>query len=70
MSEQGLEVLDATFQKTHEWIAARAEISHLAGNSLPCPNKSYARLRRAIPSLVNKPSRGPLRCFDLRTTQA
>ena len=29
MSEQGLEVLESTFQKTHEWIGTLAAQSHL-----------------------------------------
>ena len=29
MSEQGLEVLDSTLQKTHEWINSVAHVTHL-----------------------------------------
>jgi uncharacterized protein (DUF2267 family) len=48
MSQQGLEVLDATVQKTHEWINAVAETAHLEKSD------AYKALRAVLHTLRDR----------------
>ena len=48
MSEQGLEVLDATYQKTQEWIGSLAETSHLE------KGEAYKALRAVLMTLRDR----------------
>ena len=52
MSEQGLEVLDATYQKTQEWIGSLAETSHLEkGDAYKALRAVLMTLRDRLPML-------------------
>jgi len=42
MNHQGIQVIDTTVQKTHEWISAVAELSHLEKND------AYKALRAVL----------------------
>ena len=48
MSEQGLEALDTTFQKTHKWIGSIAEVSHLDKGD------AYKSLRAVLQTLRDR----------------
>lgn len=48
MSEQGLEVLESTMQKTHEWIARMAELAHME------KNEAYKCLRAVLQTLRDR----------------
>ena len=48
MSEQGLEVLDSTYQKTQEWIGQLAENSHLEKGD------AYKALRAVVLTLRDR----------------
>lgn len=48
MSQQGIHVLDTTLHKTHEWIAAIAELTHLEKND------AYKALRAVLQTLRDR----------------
>ena len=48
MSHQGIHVIDTTVQKTHEWIAAVAELTHLEKND------AYKALRAVLHTLRDR----------------
>ncbi|MHA3771279.1 DUF2267 domain-containing protein [Verrucomicrobiota bacterium sgz303538] len=48
MSQQGIQVIDTTVQKTHEWISAVAELSHLDKND------AYKALRAVLQTLRDR----------------
>jgi len=48
MSQQGIQVLDTTLQKTHEWISAVAEHAHLEKND------AYKALRAVLQTLRDR----------------
>jgi|SRR5688572_10666879 len=48
MSEQGLEAIDATVQKTHEWLGEIAEVSHLS------KAEAYKALRAVLHTLRDR----------------
>lgn len=48
MSEQGLEVLESTMQKTHEWIGRLAELAHME------KNEAYKCLRAVLQTLRDR----------------
>jgi len=48
MNHQGIQVIDTTVQKTHEWISAVAELSHLEKND------AYKALRAVLQTLRDR----------------
>lgn len=48
MSQEGLEVLDSTLQKTHEWINATAEAAHID------PPTAFKALRAVLHTLRDR----------------
>jgi uncharacterized protein (DUF2267 family) len=48
MSEPGLEVIESTVQKTHQWIGAVADISHLS------KGEAYKALRAVLHTLRDR----------------
>ena len=64
MSEQGLEVLDATYQKTQEWIGSLAETSHLEkGEAYKALRAVLMTLRDRLPMLEAVHFGAQLHCF-------
>jgi uncharacterized protein (DUF2267 family) len=48
MSEQGLEAIESTVQKTHEWLGTIAEVSHLS------KGEAYKALRAVLHTLRDR----------------
>lgn len=78
MSEQGLEVLETTYQKTHEWIARIAQALHIdKGDAYKALRAVLQTLRDRLPLLLRglyyegwKPSQVPVKMSAQEFLQA